>query len=295
MFRSMTGYGRATSADESHEITVELKSVNSKFLDLALKLPRQLSPLENRIKAVITESGIGRGRIDVYVNYVHVSSGGVTVVLDDGYTRGYIDALRRLRDEYGLTDDISVMSVAQNHDIFTSRDISEDLDAVWEELLPVITAALGEFMASREKEGAFLLADIGKKLRFLRECAAKTAALSEHDIQNAKERIRTRITAVLADNRITVDENRLLTECAVWADKIAIDEELVRLNSHLDALDDMLVMTVPVGRKFDFQLQEANREINTIGSKCQNAEIAGLVVKMKNEAEKIREQIQNIE
>lgn len=295
MFRSMTAYGRHSVMTPEREITVELKSVNSKFLDLAVKAPRTLSPLEARIKSAVTAHPISRGRVDVFINYVRANSSGATVSLDEGYAEGYIDALLALRDKFGLKDDITVMTVAQNRDLFTAREASEDLDEVWEDLLPVINAAAEEFVAERVREGENLRRDILAKLSHLRRLADRIEELSKDDIVNAHDRIKQRLAAVIADNRITVDENRLLTECAVWADKIAIDEELVRLRSHFDALEAMAALDVPVGRKFDFQLQESSREINTIGSKCQNADIAKLVVEMKNESEKIREQIQNIE
>ncbi len=295
MFRSMTAYGRAALLSENCEITVELKSVNSKFLDLSVKAPRTLSPLEARIKSAVTAHPISRGRVDVFINYAKTSSSGTTLMLDAAYAEGYIAALRELRDKFGLTDDISVMTVAQNRDVFTVREVGEDLDAVWAELLPVIDEACREFVDERLREGENLRRDILAKISHLRELTDKIEEISKGEIESARDRIKQRLIAVLADNRITVDENRILTECAIWADKIAIDEELVRLRSHFAALESMAELDIPVGRKFDFQLQESSREINTIGSKCQNAEIAKLVVEMKNESEKIREQIQNIE
>ena len=295
MFRSMTAYGRHAVSSDKCEITVELKSVNSKFLDLSIKAPRVLSPLESRIKSAVTAHPISRGRLDVFINYVRSDSSGTTLALDEGYAEGYIAALRELRDKFGLADDISVMTVAQNRDVFTVREVGEDLDAVWEELLPAINSACEEFVAERLREGENLRRDILGKIAHLRKLTDRIEELSKNDIEGARERIKARLTSVLADNRITVDENRILTECAIWADKIAIDEELVRLRSHFSALEAMSELDIPVGRKFDFQLQESSREINTIGSKCQNAEVAKLVVEMKNESEKIREQIQNIE
>ena len=295
MFRSMTAYGRHAVSSDKCEITVELKSVNSKFLDLSIKAPRVLSPLESRIKSAVTAHPISRGRLDVFINYVRSDSCGTTLALDEGYAEGYIAALRELRDKFGLADDISVMTVAQNRDVFTVREVGEDLDAVWEELLPAINSACEEFVAERLREGENLRRDILGKIAHLRKLTDRIEELSKNDIEGARERIKARLTSVLADNRITVDENRVLTECAIWADKIAIDEELVRLRSHFSALEAMSELDIPVGRKFDFQLQESSREINTIGSKCQNAEVAKLVVEMKNESEKIREQIQNIE
>ncbi|MBQ2716804.1 MAG: YicC family protein [Clostridia bacterium] len=295
MFRSMTAYGRHAVSSDKCEITVELKSVNSKFLDLSIKAPRVLSPLESRIKSAVTSHPISRGRLDVFINYTRSGSSGNTLALDEGYAEGYVAALRELRDRFGLADDISVMTVAQNRDIFTVREVGEDLDAVWEELLPAVNAACEEFVAERVREGENLRRDILGKIAHLRELTDRIEEISQGEIESARDRIKQRLITILADNRITVDENRILTECAIWADKIAIDEELVRLRSHFDALESMSELDIPVGRKFDFQLQESSREINTIGSKCQNAEIAKLVVEMKNESEKIREQIQNIE
>ncbi|MBR4062198.1 MAG: YicC family protein [Clostridia bacterium] len=295
MFRSMTAYGRAALLTDEREITVELKSVNSKFLDLSVKAPRALSPLEPRIKSAVTAHPISRGRVDVFINYVNSSSSGNTLALDSAYAEGYIAALRELRDKFSLTDDISVMTVAQNRDIFTVREVGEDLDAVWADILPVIDEACREFVSERLREGENLRRDILAKIAHLRTLTDRIEEISKGEIESARDRIKQRLIAVLADNRITVDENRILTECAIWADKIAIDEELVRLRSHFAALEDMAELDIPVGRKFDFQLQESSREINTIGSKCQNADIAKLVVEMKNESEKIREQIQNIE
>lgn len=295
MFRSMTAYGRAALLTDEREITVELKSVNSKFLDLSVKAPRTLSPLEARIKGAVTAHPISRGRVDVFINYVNSSSSGNTLSLDSAYAEGYIAALRELRDKFSLTDDISVMTVAQNRDIFTVREVGEDLEAVWADILPVIDEACREFVAERLREGENLRRDILAKIAHLRALTDRIEEISKGEIESARDRIKQRLIAVLADNRITVDENRILTECAIWADKIAIDEELVRLRSHFAALEEMAELDIPVGRKFDFQLQESSREINTIGSKCQNADIAKLVVEMKNESEKIREQIQNIE
>lgn len=295
MFRSMTAYGRAALLTDEREITVELKSVNSKFLDLSVKAPRALSPLEARIKGAVTAHPISRGRVDVFINYVNSSSSGTTLALDSAYAEGYINALRELRDKFDLRDDISVMTVAANRDIFTVREVGEDLDAIWADILPVIDEACREFVQERIREGENLRRDILSKIEHLRELTDSIEEISKGEIESARDRIKQRLITVLADNRITVDENRILTECAIWADKIAIDEELVRLRSHFDALEAMAELDIPVGRKFDFQLQESSREINTIGSKCQNAEIAKLVVEMKNESEKIREQIQNIE
>lgn len=295
MFRSMTAYGRHNVSTDGREITVELRSVNSKHLDMTVKLPRQLAPLESKIKSTITSLGISRGRVDVFINYALTGADNVNIALDEGYAEGYVAALRELRDKFGLVDDISVMTVAQNRDIFTSRSVDEDPEAVWAVLEPAVIAATREFISERCREGENLRRDLMSKMDGMRTLVDRIAVISENDAKNMKEKLRTRIGNILADNNIVLDENRLLTECAILADRIAIDEEIVRLRSHLDALDAMMDLDVPVGRKFDFQLQEAGREINTIGSKCQSSDIAEIVVTLKNEAEKIREQIQNIE
>ena len=295
MFRSMTAYGRAVALTDSREITVELKSVNSKFLDLTVKAPRTLSPLEARIKSAVTAHPISRGRVDVFINYANSASSGNTLALDSAYAEGYLAALYELRDKFGLKDDISVMTVAQNRDIFTVREVGEDLDAIWEDLLPVIDNACREFVEERVREGENLRRDILSKISHLRVLVDRIEEISKGEIEAARDRITQRLVAILADNRITVDENRILTECAIYADKAAIDEELVRLKSHFDAFYSYIEKSEPVGRSLDFLIQEMNREVNTTGSKCANSEIAHLVVECKTELEKIREQIQNIE
>lgn len=293
----MTAYGRGNSSADGRDISVEIRSVNSKYLDLTVRLPRQFQILEPRVKTVLTSHGISRGRIEVSVNYspAGTENGDVSISLDEAYAAGYIAALRQLRDKFGLADDISVMTVAQNKEIFVHRTIEEDPDAVWELILPVLESAVDAFVAEREREGENIRRDLSEKIGGMRLLAEEIARLSEGDTASLRDKLRERIGKLLADSSVVIDESRILTECAVMADRIAIDEELVRLRSHFDALEKMADATEPVGRKFDFQLQETGREINTIGSKCQNADIAGIVVKLKNEAEKLREQIQNIE
>lgn len=298
MFRSMTAYGRGSVSEDNRDISVEIRSVNSKYLDLSVRLPRQFQTLEPRVKTVLTAHGISRGRIEVSVNYSLTGADGAdsdTLVLDEDRAAGYIAVLRQLRDRFGLADDISVMTVAQNKDIFVHRTIEEDPDTVWELILPVLESAIDAFLAERVREGENIRRDLAEKIAGMRSLVEEIARLSDGDTASLRDKLRERIGKLLADSSVVIDESRILTECAVMADRIAIDEELVRLRSHFDALEKMADSTEPVGRKFDFQLQETGREINTIGSKCQNADIAGIVVKLKNEAEKLREQIQNIE
>lgn len=294
MLRSMTAYGRHSQTVGGKEITVELKSVNNRFLDCSVRLPRNYSYLEEKIKKEITARGISRGKLEVNVT-INRTETETEIALDRGFAEGYIEALRALRDEFGLRDDISVMSVARHPDIFTVKTPEIDEEQEWADVLAVLSPAIDGFIATREREGANLERDMIAKIETLRALAAKVAKLSDSDIKGYRARLEERLRNVLADNRITIDENRILTECAIFADKVAIDEELVRLESHFGAFIEYLNAKEPVGRKIDFLLQEMNRETNTIGSKGSDTEIARLVVEMKSELEKIREQIQNIE
>lgn len=294
MLRSMTAYGRHSQTVGDKEIIIELRSVNNRFLDCTVKLPRNYSYLEDKIKKEISAKGISRGKLEVNVIINHQAKES-EITLDKGFAEGYIAALRALRDEFGLRDDISVMSVARHPDIFTVKTPEVDEEKEWADVLSVLSPAIDGFIATREREGANLERDMVAKIDNLRELLAKVAKLSEKDIKGYRTRLEEKLRAVLADNRITIDENRILTECAIFADKVAIDEEIVRLGSHFDAFNEYVKLSEPVGRKIDFLLQEMNRETNTIGSKGSDTEIARLVVEMKSELEKIREQIQNIE
>jgi len=297
MLKSMTAFGRARglSASGTKDITAELKSVNSRFLDCSVRLPRTYSFLEEKVKAYLTQRGIVRGKIEVYIGVDILAQDGTKITLDRELTASYLDALRTLRDEFGLTDDISVMSVAANRDLFLVTKEESDLEEDWNDVRTVLGQAVDSFLAMREREGENLCTDILAKAEKIRECAAKVKVLSETDIDRYREKLDTRIRQLLGDYAIQIDEQRILTEVAIFADRAAIDEELVRLDSHFSALKEMLSSPEPAGRRLDFLMQEMNRETNTIGSKANNTEIAHLVVEMKNELEKIREQIQNIE
>ena len=294
MLKSMTAYGRSSQTVNGKEISIEIKSVNNRFLDTSIRLPRNYSYLEDRVKKEITARGISRGKLEVNIN-IRQTETKTELALDRALAEGYIEALRNLRDEFGLRDDISVMSVARHPEIFVVKTPEVDEEQEWADLLAVLSPAIDGFIAMREREGENLAKDMLLKIENLRALAAKVAKLSEQDIKGYRARLETRLREVLADNRITVDENRILTECAIFADRVAIDEELVRLESHFGAFLDYTKSSEPVGRKIDFLIQEMNRETNTIGSKGSDTEIARLVVEMKSEIEKIREQIQNIE
>lgn len=293
MIRSMTGYGRAKREIGGRNILVEIKSVNNRYLDCSIKVPKIFGFLEDKIKSYLSSKGISRGKLEVYVSVDILEEIGISVELDTAYATSYIAALRRLSEEFGLANDITTMAVAANRDIFSVKKADEDMEREWNNVLPVLEEATAAFIAAREREGANMKADIeAKKLRVM-ELAAKIAPLSEADVKNQYAKIEARVKQLIGD--VAVDEARLITECAIFADKIAIDEELVRLASHFEAFDGILASDEPVGRKLDFLLQEINRETNTIGSKANNARIARLVVDMKGEVEKIREQVQNLE
>ncbi len=293
--KSMTAFGRARVDNDTRSLTVEVKSVNSRFFDCSVKMPRVYSLLEERIKSYIQKNAVSRAKVDVYISSEEHISTGLDVEIDRGVAESYISALRTLRDEFCLADDISVMTVARNGDIFKTRRAEVDLDAEWEELRPVIDRALSDYTLMREREGERAFSDITAKIGQLRGYADEIEKISLSDTVGYRDKLEARIRAILDDNDVELDENRLLTECAVFADKIAIDEELVRLRSHFEAFFEIASAPEPAGRKLDFLMQEMNRETNTIGSKANNARIARIVVNMKGELEKIREQIQNVE
>ncbi|MBR3991443.1 MAG: YicC family protein [Clostridia bacterium] len=297
MSRSMTAFGRArqVTPDGGRDVTVEIKSVNSRYLDCTVKLPRSLSHLEDKVKSYLGERGISRGKVEVWVSVDVLSDKNTELKLDSGAAKAYIDALRALRDEFSLRDDISVMTVAQNRDIFLTRRADDDAEKDWQDLLCSLSPAVDAFVLMRRREGDALMADILEKLRGIRKTAEKIKVVSEADIAAYPEKLTERIRQILDNFDVEIAEQRVLTEAALYADKASIDEELVRLSSHFDSFEEIASGDGPVGRKLDFLLQEINRETNTIGSKAGNLEIAKMVVDVKAELEKIREQIQNIE
>ena len=297
MLKSMTAFGRARrmSSDGSLDITAEIRSVNSRYLDCSVRMSRAVSHLEDRVKAALTEAGIVRGKVEVYVGVDVLEQRGMEVALDREAVRSYVAALTQLRDEFGLTDDISVMRVAQNREIFVVKKPEEDDESEWTEIRAVLDEALAGFAEMRRKEGENLCTDILGKAEKIRGMAREVKKLSEEDIAGYPAKLEQRIRKFLADFDAEASEQRIVTEAAIYADRAAIDEELVRLDSHFKALDEIVNSDEAAGRKLDFLVQEINRETNTIGSKAGNAEIAHLVVDMKTEIEKIREQIQNLE
>ena len=295
MLKSMTAFGRCRRTVEGKDITAEIKSVNNRYFDCSVKISRAYSFLEEKIKAYVQEKGIARGKIDVFVGIDVLEQEGVQISLDPAYTEAYIAALRHLREEFGLADDISVMSVAANRDIFVFTKPEDNMEKDWDVVRSVLDDAIDAFLAGREKEGANLERDLTAKVENIRKMADTIRRLSAEDLEQYPSKLETRIKQFLADQSIAIDEQRILTEVAIFADRVAVDEELVRLESHFDAFYGILTSGEPAGRKLDFLLQEMNRETNTIGSKANNTKIAHTVVNIKTELEKIREQIQNIE
>ena len=295
MFKSMTAFGRERADVGGKDITVEIKSVNNRYFDCSVKLPHVYAPLEQRVKQRLSEKGISRGKVDVGIFVDFAEATDTEILVNREYAARYIAALRRLKEEFGLSGEISVMEVARDREVFSIKKPEGDIEAEWGELCPVLDVAIDRFISAREEEGERIEADLKAKIEHIREIVEKIEELSGEDIGGYRARLEEKLRAVLADNNITMDESRILTECAIYADRAAIDEEIVRLKSHFSAFYGYTEKDEPVGRSLDFLIQEMNRETNTIGSKCANSSMAHLVVEIKTELEKVREQIQNIE
>lgn len=293
----MTAFGRHRGLCPSgdRDITAEIKSVNNRFLDCNVKLPRSYGYLEEKVKSYISERGITRGKVDVYIGIDVIEETGVEVSLDRAAAESYIASLKALRDEFGLADDISVMSVAQNRDLFRTKRPEEDVERDWADVKSILSVAIDSFIEAREREGAALGRDIEQKIENIKVWAGQIGEISERNIETYPAKLTARIKQLLDDFDVEVAEQRILTEAAVFADKASIDEELVRLATHFDSFREILNSKENSGRKLDFLLQEINRETNTIASKSGDIEIARIAVDIKAEIEKIREQIQNIE
>lgn len=292
---SMTGCGYARIEGETTIITTEIKSVNSRYLDLNCKMPRAYSRVEEKVKA-LAGTYATRGKIDIYISAEAVpGASDAFISIDEAYLLNYLSCLKELNEKYGLRDDISVMSVAQNRDVFTSVKADDSTDELWERLLPSLTAAFEDFVRMKKAEGDRLVKDILLKIDVLEGFVEQVEKLAPEVVEGYRARLTEKIHEMCGD--AAIDETRIIEEVAIFADRVAVDEELVRLKSHIKQFREMVATNgdAPCGRKLDFLLQEINREINTTGSKCNSADIAKIVVDAKSEAEKIREQIQNIE
>jgi uncharacterized protein (TIGR00255 family) len=288
----MTGYGRAKQSVDGKTITVELRAVNHRYLDCAVKAPRQYGFLEEAVKKAAA-ARIARGKVEIYVGIEVEEGGDVAVKVNHALAENYLTALYELRDRYHLRDDISVMQLAKLPDVLGAERVEQDIDELRRDVLPVLEEACDGFDEMRSREGGKLADDVRIRCSTIAALLGQIEQRAPARVREYREKLLARMREVLAD--ASVDETRIVTEAALYADKTAVDEETVRLRSHLHQMDLMLEETKPVGRKLDFLVQEMNREANTIGSKSNDVEMARLVVDIKSEIEKIREQIQNIE
>lgn len=292
MIKSMTGYGSAKGTVEGIEISVELKSVNNKFLDTAVRMPRSFLFAEETVKQAVS-SHISRGKVDVFVTVDASMADDMVVRVNEPLLNGYMDALKLIADKYGLPNDASAMNVSRLPDVLSVEKKELDAEAVAAGIREIAENALCDFDRMRIIEGEKLREDVLEKLKNIEGYVSVIEESAPVTVKEYRERLYSKLSDILGSSGI--DEARILTEAAIFADKIAVDEETVRLRSHISQLKQMLETGSPIGRKIDFLLQEFNREANTTGSKCQNSDIAHVVVDLKSEIEKIREQIQNIE
>lgn len=292
MIKSMTGYGSAKGTVEGLEITVELKSVNNRYLDTSVRLPRSFLFAEEAIKSEV-QSHISRGKVDVFISVDSSAAGDMTVKVNEPLLRGYIEAIRHISEEYSLANDMTALSVSRFPDVLSVEKKDLDAEAISAGICAIAEEALRDFDAMRQREGAKLRDDVLSRLETIDRLVSAVETEAPKTVAEYRKRLEQKMQEVLGATGI--DENRILEEAAIFADHIAVDEETVRLRSHMSQLTTMINGNSPTGRKIDFLIQEFNREANTIGSKCQNSQIAHVVVDLKSEIEKIREQIQNIE
>lgn len=292
MIKSMTGYGRAEQSTDEMDVAVELKSVNHRYLEFSARVPRNYAFLEERLKRYFQQR-VSRGKLDVFVSIDASRQPGVAVELNEPLAEAYAAALRRLAVCAGLPEESLLSRIAQYPDLMNVRKETPDEEAVWSLVEPAAEEALAAFMRMREAEGQRMKQDVLERLEAILRQVAFVESRSPETVKNYRERIEQKVRELLGDAQ--VDEQRLLTETALFADKVAVAEETVRLRSHMDQVRALLESGEPVGRKLDFIVQEMNREANTIGSKAQDMEVTRAVVEIKSEIEKIREQIQNIE
>ena len=292
MIRSMTGFGRAQETIDGITVTVEIKSVNHRYFDFSCRVPRNYGFLEEKLKSFV-QSKVTRGKIECYVQIEAQEAEECLVKVNHSLAKGYIDALNELSDTYNLENDVTVSTVARNHDIFSVHKSEAAEEIIWKAVSSVADMAVESFVNMREREGEKLKDDILSRCELILDKVSYIETRSPQTVIEYNNKLLERMKNVLSD--VQVDEQRLLTEAAIYADKIAVAEETVRLRSHIDQMHEFMKSEIAIGRKMDFLVQEFNREANTIGSKAQDVEIARRVIDIKAEVEKIREQVQNIE
>ena len=292
MVKSMTGYGRARQTLHGRDITVEVRSVNNRYLDCTVKVPRTYIFAEDAVKSRV-QKAVSRGKVDVFITIDATGADETVVAVNEPLARGYYEALTKIRDMFSLEGELTAAVLAKFPDVLTVTKAEEDLESVAGDICAVLDEALEAYNAMRAVEGEKLCEDIAGRVTTIETVVGKVEERSPQTVAAYREKLTARMQEVLQST--TIDESRILTEAAIFADKIAVDEETVRLRSHIAQLRAMLKSDQPVGRKLDFLIQEVNRECNTIGSKCNDLTIAQDVVNMKAEVEKIREQVQNIE
>ena len=292
LVKSMTGYGRAVETVNGREFTVEIRSVNNRYLDCTVKLPRMLSFAEDAVKQAV-KATISRGKVDVFISQRAEGASDVKVTLNEAVVAGYVSAMEKMAEQFKLREDISVALVSGMPDVFTVEKPDVDEEQLMNDLLGVVQSALLSYDAMRAKEGQALKNDLTSRGNTIRSLVSQVEEGNAQTVIDYRTKLYNKLQEVLAST--TIDESRILTEAAIFADKVAVDEETVRLRIHLEQMDSMLESGGAIGRKLDFLLQEMNREANTIGSKCTDVRLARVVVDIKAELEKIREQTQNIE
>ena len=292
MVKSMTGYGRAVETVNGREFTVELRSVNNRYLDCSVKLPRSLTFAEEAVKQAV-KGTISRGKVDVFITVRSESVSDVKITLNPAMVEGYLTAMKQMVSEYGIQDDISVSVISRMPEVFTVEKPEVDEEQLLADLMGVVKKALAAYDAMRAAEGKALENDLRNRGNTILELVSRVEAGNGQTVIDYRTRLYNKLQEVLTNT--SIEESRILTEAAIFADKVAVDEETVRLRSHLEQMNNMLTTGGAIGRKLDFLLQEMNRESNTIGSKCSDVKLARIVVDIKAELEKIREQTQNIE
>lgn len=292
MIKSMTGFGRAMAEKDGYVISVELKSVNHRYFEFNCRLPRQYGFAEEKLKSYVN-SKVSRGKVDCFLGIEALDTDNADVVVNHTLASAYIKAMNELAQEYSLKNDISSVSISRFPDVFVLKKADEDEEKLWGYIKEVADEAIDKFIAMRETEGEQMNKDVLSRADYILDCVSFIESRSPQTVQEYNDKLITRVHELIGD--ASLDENRIIQEVAIYADKVAVAEETVRLRSHISQLKEFLESSEPIGRKMDFLVQEINRETNTIGSKACDVDIARKVVDIKAEVEKIREQIQNIE